>query len=86
MADAGDWEELDAGEVWPGGVSSCFVVDGEVDLVGGDDLALVGEHGAEGFQLAADRAVVVGGVGAVGRVEVEQVDDDFVRSMCRRNA
>src|SRR5207247_2000997 len=52
-----------------------LVVDRQVHLVGGDDLALVGQGGAERFQLAADGAVVLGGVGAVHGEQVEQVND-----------
>src|SRR5687768_1261367 len=54
-----------------------LVVGGEVHLVDGNDLALLRQRRAEGFELATDLAVVLSRVRAVHRRDVDQVNDDF---------
>lgn len=71
----------DRGDFFVGEVAAEFVegvgVDGEVEFIGGDDFGFLGEFGAEGFEFAADFVVVLGGVGGILGVEVEEVDDDL---------
>src|SRR5205814_4092898 len=54
-----------------------FAVHGEIELVGGDHLGFGGEVWAEGFELGANLSIVFGGVGAVGWIEIQQMNDHF---------
>src|SRR6185437_6950263 len=54
-----------------------LIIDGQVQFIGGNDLPLVCQDRAESLELFSDDAIVIRRIGAIDRIQIEQMHDDL---------